>query len=125
MIDPYTAVGLIPSFWGIRRRADIEKNLEHLESLTKEAFWLSNLDIPVRLVTIPEGARLVFNDEVLDVDPVEFARNCAIDIPGPETDRLGRLARNWGVFIMAPAKARHEDWPDRVFIIGVVVRPAG
>jgi hypothetical protein len=29
MIEPYTAAGLIPSFWGIRRRADIEKNLEH------------------------------------------------------------------------------------------------
>ena len=54
MIEPYTAVGLIPSFWGIRRREDIEKNLEHLESLTKAAFWLSNLDIPVRLVAIPE-----------------------------------------------------------------------
>ena len=54
MIEPYTAVGLIPSFWGIRRRVDIEKNLEHLESLTKAAFWLSNLDIPVRLVAIPE-----------------------------------------------------------------------
>src|SRR3954452_10620924 len=50
MIGPYNAVGLIPSFWGIRRREDMEKNLEHLESLTKAAFWLSNLDIPVRLI---------------------------------------------------------------------------
>jgi beta-ureidopropionase len=32
MIEPYTAVGLIPNFWGIRRREDIEKNLEHLET---------------------------------------------------------------------------------------------
>ena len=38
MIEPYTAVGLIPSFWGIRRREDIAKNLEHLESLTKAAY---------------------------------------------------------------------------------------
>src|SRR5262249_56460471 len=53
--------------------------------------------------------------EVLDVDHAEFARTCAIDIPGPETDRLGRLARSWDVFIMAQAKARHEDWPDRFF----------
>src|SRR5262245_25199730 len=74
MIEPYTAVGLIPSFWGIRRREDIEKNLEHLESLTKAAFWLSNLDIPVRLVAIPEGALQGFNDEVLDVDHAEIGR---------------------------------------------------
>ena len=103
MIEPYTAVGLIPSFWGIRRREDIEKNLEHLESLTKAAFWLSNLDIPVRLVAIPEGALQGFNDEVLDVDHAEFARTCAIDIPGPETDRpraprpqLGRVHHGAG-----------------------------
>ena len=105
MIEPYTAVGLIPTFWGIRRREDIAKNLEHLESLTKAAYWLSNLDIPVRLVAIPEGALQGFNDEVLDVDHAEFARTCAIDIPGPETDRLGRLARTWGAYIMAQAKA--------------------
>src|SRR5579863_4236785 len=125
MIEPYTAVGLIPSFWGIRRREDIQKNLEHLESLTHAAFWLSNLDIPVRLVAIPEGAIQGFNDEVLDLDHAEFARHCAIDIPGPETDRLGKLARHWGVFIMAQAKARHADWPDRFFNIGFVIDPDG
>ena len=125
MIEPYTAVGLIPSFWGIRRREDIEKNLEHLESLTHAAYWLSNLDIPVRLIAIPEGALQGFNDEVLDLDHTEFAHTCAIDIPGPETDRIGRLARKWGVFIMAQAKARHEDWPDLFFNIGFVVDPQG
>jgi hypothetical protein len=105
MIEPYTAVGLIPSFWGIRRREDMEKNLELLESLTKAAFWLSNLDIPVRLIAIPEGALQGFNDEVLDVDHAEFARTCAIDIPGQETDRLGRLARN-GVASSSPRPRR-------------------
>ena len=64
MIEPYTAVGLIPSFWGIRRREDIEKNLEHLESLTKAAFWLSNLDIPVRLVAIGCGVVFDHADEI-------------------------------------------------------------
>ena len=34
MIEPYNAVGLIPTFWGIRRREDIQKNIEHLNSLT-------------------------------------------------------------------------------------------
>src|SRR5947208_10743273 len=125
MIEPYTAVGLIPNFWGIRRREDIEKNLEHLESLTKAAFWLSKLDIPVRLVAIPEGALQGFNDEVLDADHAEFARTCAIDIPGPETDRLGRLARSWGVFIMAQGKARREAWADRFFNIGFATDPDG
>src|SRR5438046_9215707 len=125
MIEPYTAVGLIPSFWGIRRREDMAKNLEHLESLTKAAFWLSNLDIPVRLIAIPEGALQGFNDEVLDVDHATFARECAIDVPGPETDELGRLARKWGVFVMAQAKARHPEFPGKFFNLGFVLNPDG
>lgn len=125
MVEPYTVVGLIPTFWGIRRREDIKKNLDHLEDLTRAAFWLANLDIPVRLIAIPEGGLQGFNDEILDADHADFAKTCAIDIPGPETDRLGALARQWNVFIMAQAKARHEDWPDRFFNIGFVIDPKG
>ena len=98
MIEPYNAVGLIPSFWGIRRREEIKHNIEHLKGLTKAAFWLSNLDIPVRLLAIPEGALMGFNDEVLDVDHADYARTCCIDIPGPETDEIGKLARQWNVY---------------------------
>lgn len=125
MVEPYTAVGLVPTFWGIRRREDIKKNLDHLDDLMRAAFWLANLDIPVRLVAIPEGGLQGFSDEILDADHAEFAKTCAIDIPGPETDRLGALARQWNVFIMAQAKARHEDWPDRFFNIGFIIDPSG
>ena len=45
--------------------------------------------------------------------------------PVPETDRIGRLARKWGVFVMAQAKARHEDWPNLFFNVGFVVDPDG
>src|SRR5205823_3838740 len=92
MISPYTAVGLIPTVRGIRRREDIRINLEHLAHLFKAASWLSSLDLPVRLIAIPEGGLQAFNDEVLDLDHVEFARSCAIDIPGDETEALGMMA---------------------------------
>src|ERR1041385_3778054 len=92
MIKPYTAVGLIPTVRGIRQRKDILRNLDHLGHLVKAAAWLSSLDLPVRLIAIPEGALQGFNDEVLDLDHVEFARQCAIDVPGEETERLGRRA---------------------------------
>ena len=32
-----------------------------------------------------------------------------------ETERLGELARQWDIFIMAQAKARHEEFPGRYF----------
>src|SRR6516165_10474492 len=125
MIAPYTAVGLIPTARGIRTRSDIAVNLEHLAHLTKAAAWISSLDLPVRLIAIPEGALQGFNDEVLDLNHEEFARECAIDIPGPETDYLGQLARQWNAFLMAQAKARHPEFPGRFFNVGFILSPEG
>ncbi len=113
MIKPYTAVGLVPTVRGIRRRADIAVNLEHIAHMVKAAAWLSSLDLPVRLIALPEGALQGFNDEILDLDHAEFARECAIDIPGPETAALGAIAREYDTFVIAQAKARHPDWKGR------------
>jgi len=125
MIKPYTVVGLIPTVRGIRTRADIKINLEHLEHLVKAASWLSSLDLPVRLIAFPEGALQAFNDEVLDLDHVQFARECAIDIPGEETEALGKLAKTYNAFIMAQAKARHPEIKDRFFNVGFILDPQG
>src|SRR5437867_1878562 len=125
MISPYTAVGLVPTVRGIRKREDIKINLEHLAHLVKAAAWLSSLDLPVRLIAIPEGALQAFNDEVLDLDHIAFAEECAIDIPGPETDFLADLAKHWDAYIMAQAKARHEAFPQRFFNVGFVISPTG
>jgi beta-ureidopropionase len=125
VIAPYTAVGLIPTVRGIRRRADIARNIEHLKHLVKAAAWLSGLSLPVRLIAFPEGALQAFNDEVLDLDHATFARECAIDIPGEETDALGEIAREYNVYVIAQAKARHPDLPDRFFNVGFILDPRG
>src|ERR1044072_478748 len=125
MPQPYTAVGLVPTVWGIRTRAEIQKNLDHITHLIKAASWLSSLDLPVRLIAIPEGALQGFNDEVLDLDHETFARECAIDVPGRETDALGALARQWNAFVMGQAKARHPEFPGRFFNVGFVLSPDG
>ena len=89
MIEPYQAIGLVPTMRGIRHRDEIGVNIEHIRHLIKAASWLSSLDLPVRLIAIPEGALQGFNDEVLDLDHETFARESAVDVPGPETDALG------------------------------------
>ena len=73
MIEPYQALGLVPTMRGIRHRDEIGRNIEHLTHLIKAASWLSSLDLPVRLIAIPEGALQGFNDEVLDLDHETFA----------------------------------------------------
>src|SRR5438045_4589608 len=125
LLKPYTAVGLIPAVRGIRSRKDIKINLDHLKHLVKAASWLSALDIPVRLIAFPEGALQAFNDEVLDLDHVKFARECAIDIPGEEPEELGKIAREYNAFIMAQAKSRHPDLKDRFFNVGFILDPKG
>src|SRR5258707_13820188 len=107
MIEPYQALGLVPTMRGIRRRHEIKTNLEHLSHLIEAASWLSSLDLPVRLIAIPEGALQGFNDEGLHLDHETFARECARDVPGPETDALGAPARQRDRVLRAPAKSPH------------------
>jgi predicted amidohydrolase len=123
MIEPYQAVGLIQTMRGIRRREEISWNLEHISHMVKAASWLSSMDLPVRLICIPEGGLQGFTDEVLDLDHETYARECAIEIPGPETDQLGRLARQWNAYVIAQAKARHPEFPGRFFNVGFVIEP--
>ena len=101
------------------------KILNTQSHMMKAACWLADIDLPVKLVVIPEGALQGFNDEILDVDHVAFANTCAIDIPGPETDALGELARQYNVYIMAQAKARHPDFNDRFFNVGFIINNEG
>lgn len=126
MIEPYNAVGLVPTVWGIRNREEIKKNIEHLASMANAALWLSSLDLPVKLIALPEGALQGFNDEVMDTEHTLFARECAIDIPGPEVELIAeKIARPHGVYVMAQAKARHEEIPDRYFNVGFILDPQG
>src|SRR6266487_3704846 len=125
MIKPYTAVGLIPTVRGIRKRKDIKINLEHLSHLVKAASWLSSLDLPVRLIAFPEGALQGFNDEVLDLDHATVAREGEIDIPGEETEELGKIAKEYNGVVMAHPKARHPEIKDRFFNVGFILNPEG
>ncbi len=125
MIKPYGVVGLIPTTWGIHNRADIMRNLDHIEELAEGAIWLSSLDLPVRLLLLPEGALQGFTDEALDTPVADFLADGAIDIPGPETDRLAKLAQKHQIYIMAQAKVREPDWPGIMFNVGFIIDPKG
>ena len=67
--------------------------------MVKAAARLSRLELPVRLIALPEGALQGFDGEVLNLDHVRYARECAIDIP--------------------------PDWKDRFFNVGFILDPKG
>jgi predicted amidohydrolase len=125
MIEQYMALALQPEFRGTRQREEIKENIEHIAGLMSCAMTLSEIDMPVKLVALPEGALQGFNDEILDWDHKRYVDEIAIDIPGPETDMLGELARAKATFVVAQAKARHPAFPDNFFNCAFVIDPSG
>ena len=88
--------GVGPDGVGISKRSEIMRNIDHHRHMVKASSWLASLDLPVRLIALPEGALQGFNDEVLDLDHATFAENCAIDVPGPGPKRSARSAGSTG-----------------------------
>ena len=125
MIEQYMALALQPIMRGCKKRSEIIVNLRHISELIDAAVWLSAIDLPVRLVTIPEGCLQGFTDEVFDWDHTKYVKEMAIDIPGDETDFLGRKAKQMDTYIIGQAKARHPEFPERFFNCGFVIAPSG
>lgn len=125
MVEQYMALALQPVLRGAHQRDDIARNLDHIAELARAAVWLSAIDLPVRLVAVPEGALQGFTDEIFDWDHVGYVKRTAIDIPGKETAFLGDLARDLDCFIIAQAKATHPEFPDRFFNCAFIIDPRG
>jgi hypothetical protein len=92
-IRPYTAVGLVTTVWGIRHRSEIRRNIDHISHVIAAASWLSSLDLPVRLVAVPEGALQGFTDEVFDMDHEDVTRASAPSTSRRGDEALGRWRR--------------------------------
>lgn len=125
-IAPYLAVGLSTVVRNIERRSQIQANLDVIEETIHAAVSTVSINMPVKLVALAEGALTGFGDEAFDIPHVQAAREMFIDIPGPETERLGALAREHGVYLIAQCKARWpEVMPDRYFNSMIIISPAG
>lgn len=89
---------------------------------------VGDLEAPVKLVALAEGALTGFTDEVFDWDHVEAAKKLYIEVPGEETELLGELCKTFGIYLIAQSKARDlELWPegDRFFNMVFIIDPTG
>ncbi|GAA4364105.1 nitrilase-related carbon-nitrogen hydrolase [Paeniglutamicibacter cryotolerans] len=125
-IAPYIALGLSTVVHGVSRRAHIRRNLDIIEDCLRGAIETININMPVKVVTLAEGALTGFTDEVFDLPHSLSARELFIDIPGEETERLGKLAREYDTYVIGQCKAR---WPevmkDRFFNMLFIIDPRG
>lgn len=128
MIDIYNAVGVQTDTYDCKTnskdRPNYEKNLSHVCRIIDVAV-LHSLEYQPKLVALCEGAIQGFPDEIHDWDHAEYARSGAISIPGPETDQLAEKAVQWNTHIIAQAKSKMEEFPDRFFNTMFIIDPSG
>ena len=60
---PYMAVGLSTIVYGIAERRHIKVNLDTIEDTLHAAMSVVNINMPVKLVALAEGALTGFTDE--------------------------------------------------------------
>lgn len=120
----YFCVGAVqPRVYYCATRAEIgPKNLQrHLDLL--DFFvpaWTTTMGAPCRLVVFPEFG-------LHGTPQLQDGRwnGVAIDIPGEETELLGRKARELGVYIASHAWQEYPDFPGRPFSVGFLISPEG
>jgi predicted amidohydrolase len=121
----YTAVGIQNISRMAVTRDDYMRDIDNLATSIRYAVWNCSLDLPVRLVAISEGG---IGGWCLGggADHVRIAREVAPEIPGRETDALGALAKEFGIYIIAQMVAKDPGlMEDRVFNIAFVIDPTG
>jgi predicted amidohydrolase len=120
------AVGLSTVVRGISQRSEIARNLDVIEDAIHAAVSIIGINMPVRLIALAEGALTGFTDEIFDIPHTVAARDLFIDLPGPETQRLGALAKQYDTYIVVQCKARlPEVMDDRFFNMLFVLGPNG
>lgn len=125
-VAPYMAIGLSTVVYGIADRRHIKHNLEMIEEAIHAAVSMVSINMPVKIIALTEGALTGFTDEIFDLPHTLAARELFIDIPGEETEHLGRLAKLYNTYIIAQCKAR---WPEvmknRFFNTLFIIDPQG
>ena len=96
---------------------EMKANLDHMLELIDQANGFGG---PQDLVCFHEQPIMGWNpwtrEEVLRV---------AIEIPGPETEALGRKAKEHGCYITFGTYAKDPDWPGHLLLNGVLIGPEG
>jgi beta-ureidopropionase len=125
-VAPYMAVGLSTIVYGVAERKHIKVNLDIIEDNIHAAMSMVNINMPVKLMALAEGALTGFTDEAFDLPHTLAARELFIDIPGPETERLAGLAKMYETYIIVQCKARWpEVMPNRFFNTLFIISPKG
>ena len=126
-IKPYEAVAMQTDHREtLGDKKAVMQNIEFWESQLDLHFAFCSFEYPVKLVAFPEGVMQGWLWCLPDLaNPTKYARNGAIQVPGPESDRIGEMAKKFNTYIRFQAIATEPEWPDHFFNKSFIVDPKG
>ncbi|MHA1832425.1 MAG: nitrilase-related carbon-nitrogen hydrolase [Candidatus Baldrarchaeia archaeon] len=121
--DRYLACVIQNEVHTISKRSEIKKNLDRclklIDSATKFGGTLPGSFIPLKLLAFGECFLQGFPDFNLS----KIVKECAVEIPGEETDILEEKANEHDIYIAGSLLEVDPEWPDRFFNTGLVISP--
>lgn len=93
-----------------------------------------NLDHMLKLITNaqewnPPSDILLFHEFPITGFSYDWTRKdilrLSIDLPGPETEELGKAAKKYNCYIVFGSYAREKDWPGHLLSITTIIGPDG
>lgn len=97
----YVAVGIQSDAWTCYKREDYKKNLDRLAFIISRAVRYAKLDLPVKLVTLAEGALGGWASWAGGTkEHLKTYKELAPEIPGKETEFLGQLCRDGDFYLI-------------------------
>jgi len=125
--DRYVAVAIQTGSEAVIKKGEEKKNLKRIADVIAAAVFISEQDLPVKLVALPEGAITGWAvDSVYEGDHLYGVRNLYDPIPNETTDRLGELCKAYGFYLCGQMLATDpEFFKDRFFNFAFIIDPRG
>ncbi len=96
---------------------ELKANVDHMLDLVDAA---NGFPGPQDLICFHEQPIMGWNPWTL-----EEALRVAIEIPGPETEALGKKAKQYGCYLSFGTYAKDKDWPGHLLLNGILIGPDG
>ncbi len=124
-IDKYTGMVIQPHVTVAEDKAGIEQNLDRVCKLIDFGvgyFW----ELPVRLIVLPEYFMQGVTTPGKGEHGIESFMKKAVKIDGPEMQRLGEKAKEYGLYIAGGGVIEQvAEFPDRWFNTAFIIGPEG
>jgi predicted amidohydrolase len=126
VVEPYTVVALSPRNFTVKKREDSLENIRRINEFMDTACMVAATEgAPVRLIVLPEMAIQGMPMDFRAGNKEEHAKFCTT-VPGPETEVLGKKAKEKNAYIAAELLwVTDEDFPGHLFNVAFLISPSG